>query len=76
MRIGYGWTATFFDGPKRVLCQKSGNPARRICYQYISGIRRLKRVDPKTGTALTDDFNRIPEDCLDELKRITRARWA
>lgn len=76
MKLGHGWTASFLDHSKRVVCTKPGTKnTRRLCYLYEGGYHALKRIDEKSGTTLVDQFNRLPDGCLDLLKEVTRARW-
>lgn len=79
MNLGSGWTATFLDGPRRVMCQQVGvnqrSHQRRICYQFVDRMRPLKRIDVKTGTTLTDRVNQLPPSCFETLNQAARERW-
>lgn len=77
MNLSFGWNATFLDGSRRVMLLKPGHGPkvvdRRICYEF-DGLR-LKRVDPVSGIAITDQISKIPPQTFEELRGICRDRW-
>lgn len=74
MRLPFNWTATFVDGSRVVMLRKPGGSRdRELAYQFDGW--RIRRIDPKTGVAFTDPWNKLPPAAHDELLAACRERW-
>jgi hypothetical protein len=74
MILSFGWTATFLDARRRIVLSKPGTSnTRRLYMEYKPPF--VRRIDPKSGVALVDTFNRLPMQTHKQLVTACRERW-
>ena len=72
MRLNHGWTATFLDGPQRIVLTKPGRQ-NRVTLQWQPPF--LKPIDAASGVVLTGLVTSIGDDVRQPLLQAARERW-
>lgn len=74
MKLPHGWSASFLDGPRRIVLTKPGQrQVRTVHLQWQAPF--LKPIDAASGVLLTGLTTSLPDDVRRPLLQAARERW-
>jgi len=74
MKLDHGWFAMFLDDERCVHLTKRDTAQPRKLLMKWDGMF-LKRIDPVTGLAQLDSYDRLPPTARKKLKGVCQKRW-